>query len=267
MTREVAQTGDRSASLPRRLLPLAVLLAIPVACYALGLQRYLSLDALARHHDQLRGWIAGNLPLAVALYVVVYAAATALSLPTGALLTIAGGLLFGWAIGAPAAVVGATTGATLVFLLARTSLGTNLAQSVGPWLERLSEGFRKDAFGYLLFLRLVPAIPFVVVNLVPAVLGMPLRTYVLATVIGILPATFAYSYVGTGLGSVIAAEQAAYERCMAASQGVAGAAPCQLSIDPSVLFTRDIAIALLALAAVSLLPIVLRRMTARGKTA
>jgi uncharacterized membrane protein YdjX (TVP38/TMEM64 family) len=221
---------------------------------------------LAQYHHSLQGWIAGNLVLAVLAYVILYAVATAVSLPAGAVITIAGGLLFGWVIGGSAAVAGATIGASLLFLIARSSIGGGLAAQAGPWLEKLSDGFRKDAFNYLLFLRLVPAIPFVIVNLVPAVLGMSLWSYVAATFIGIIPGTFAYSYVGTGLESVFQAATDSYQACLA-GKAAADAAQCHIAIDASKLVTREIVIALAGLAALALLPIAIKRFMNKGASA
>ena len=249
---------------PRRLAPLLILLAGPVLFYAIGLNRYLSFEVLAQYHSSLKNWIGANEPLAILTYVIVYALATAVSLPAASLITIAGGLLFGLTIGGPAAIVGATIGATLVFLIARSSLGSGLASQLGPWLEKLSDGFHKDAFNYLLFLRLVPAIPFWVANLVPAVLGMSLWTYVLGTFIGIIPGTLAYSYVGTGLESVFDAATVGYRACLA-SKAAMGAASCHVTIDASKLVTREIIIALAALALISLLPILIKRFALAGK--
>jgi len=243
----------------QRLLPLLVLLAVPLIAYATGLNKLLSFDLLAQYHAELKAWVTSHLVLSVLAFMALYAAATALSLPTGLLMTVAGGFLFGWAIGGTATVIGATTGATLVFLIARTSLGAGLIKKAGPWLEKLSEGFGKDAFNYLLFLRLVPAFPFWIVNLVPAVFGMPLLSYVLATLIGIMPATFVFAYIGTGLESVIQAATASYQSCLDGKAAAEAAAQCHLTIDPSKLVTREIIIALAALAAISLLPIIIKR--------
>jgi uncharacterized membrane protein YdjX (TVP38/TMEM64 family) len=110
--------------------------------------------------------------------------------------------LFGVAIGASLTVIGATLGATALFLIARTALGDVLRRRAGPFLARMADGFNKDAFNYLLFLRLVPVFPFWVVNLVPALLGMRLIPFVVATGLGIIPATIVFTAFGAGLGSV-----------------------------------------------------------------
>ncbi len=126
-------------------------------------------------------------------FVALYAAVVALSLPGGAVLTMAGGFLFGWLLGGLASIVGATIGASIVFLIARSALGEFLAARAGPWLSRFRQGFQDDAFSYLLFLRLVPIFPFWLVNLAPALLGVGFVTYVATTFLGIIPGTFAYS--------------------------------------------------------------------------
>ena len=141
--------------------------------------------------------------LATLAFVVVYAGATALSLPGALFLTMAGGFLFGTWLGGLLSVIGATSGAVVLFLIARSSLGAALRDRAGPWLMRLEAGFRRDAFSYLLVLRLVPLFPFWLVNLVPALLDVPLSTFALATFVGIIPGGLVYASVGSGLGAVL----------------------------------------------------------------
>ena len=117
-------------------------------------------------------------------------------------MTIAGGFLFGTWLGALSAIIGGTLGATAVFLAARAGLG-GVAQRAGRLVAKLEAGFRADAFNYLLVLRLVPIFPFWLVNLVPALVGVRLLTFVLATLLGIIPGTFVYASLGNGLGSVV----------------------------------------------------------------
>lgn len=127
--------------------------------------------------------------------------ATALSFPGGAILSIAGGSLFGSVPGALWIVVGAAIGATVIFVIARTALGESLRSRAGPWLKKMEDGFKENALSYLPVLRLVPLFPFFVVNLVPALLGVPLRVYVLGTFLGIIPGSFVFASVGAGLDS------------------------------------------------------------------
>jgi uncharacterized membrane protein YdjX (TVP38/TMEM64 family) len=186
----------------KRLLPLLILIALLGAAFAFRLDRYLTLDALRDNRVALLDLVARSGIWAGAIYVLVYAGAVALSLPGAVILTLAGGFLFGTAIGATLTVVGATVGATILFLIARSAVGDALRQRAGPFLARMSEGFSRNAFNYLLFLRLVPAFPFWAVNLAPALLGMRLLPYVIATFIGIIPATVIFSAFGASLGAV-----------------------------------------------------------------
>lgn len=186
----------------RRLLPLGLLVAAWIVFMLAGGYRYLTFSALAQNRDWLCGLVQEWGISAAFVYIMVYAALVALSVPGAAILTIAGGFLFGAWIGGLCAVIGATLGATAIFLAARGGLG-GLAQRAGRFVGKLEAGFRADAFNYLLVLRLVPIFPFWLVNLVPALVGVRLPTYVLATFLGIIPGTFIYASLGNGLGSVV----------------------------------------------------------------
>ena len=186
----------------KRLLPLVILLAAIAAAYALGLHRYLTLDALRDNRATLSAYVQQHYLIAALAYMALYTVVVALSLPAGAVLTLAGGLLFGIPWGIVFTVIGATAGATALFLIARSAFGDALKERAGPFLAKMADGFQKDQFNYLLFLRLVPAFPFWAVNLAPALLGMRLAPYVLATAIGIIPGTTIFSLFGAGLGDI-----------------------------------------------------------------
>ncbi len=247
----------------KRFLPLLVLVAVGAVIYLNGWHKYLSLEQIAVNRDVLQGFVSSNVVLALLAYAAIYVGVVALSLPGGALLTITGGFLFGWLLGGLTTVVAATVGASLLFLIARTSLGEALADKAGPWLEKLSAGFREDALSYLLFLRLVPAFPFWLVNLAPAFLGVPLATYVIGTFVGIIPGTFAFAFVGAGLDSIIEAQQAAYQECLAKHSGAAEN-PCSFSLDPGSLLTPEILAAFAALGVVALIPVVVKKVRGRA---
>ena len=185
-----------------RLLPLALILAAVGAAFALGWTDYLRLDALRDRRAQLLEYVAAEPVLSLLIYLGVYAVVAALSLPGAAVVTLAGGFLFGVALGGPAAVVGSTLGATVVFLAMRTAVGDALQKRFGPRTSRITGGLRENAFSYLLTLRLLPVAPFWLVNLAAGLVGMPLRTFVIATLIGIIPGTLIYSWVGQGLGTL-----------------------------------------------------------------
>jgi uncharacterized membrane protein YdjX (TVP38/TMEM64 family) len=243
----------------RRLLPLLVIALIAGAILAMGWHRQLSFETLARHHAALRHFIGANEVAALVAYVALYIAVVALSLPAGVFLTLTGGILFGALAGGAAAVVGATVGAICIFLIARSALGEHVARRAGPLAEKLAENFRADAFSYLLFLRLVPIFPFWVVNLVAALTGMRLKIFAAATAFGIIPATFAFAFVGAGLDSVITAQEAAYQACLAA-----GRSDCRLSFHMKTALTPELFAALLALGVLALIPPLVRRLRAKS---
>ncbi len=191
----------------KRFGPLIVLVVLAIAFFAAGGQRYVTLDALRDNRQLLLDFVARN-PVGSALALVgIYAALVAISFPGASLLTIAAGLFFGTLVGGSLVVVGATMGATIVFLIARNASGDALRKRIGNWGEKLADGFEKNAFSYLMLLRLLPVAPFWLVNIVPALFGVRLRDYVLATAIGIIPGTFVYASIGAGAGAVLAAGQ------------------------------------------------------------
>jgi uncharacterized membrane protein YdjX (TVP38/TMEM64 family) len=185
-----------------RLLPLVLLGGGIAAFFALGLDRYLTFEQLREHRETLTSFVATMPVASVAIFILVYTVAVALSVPGAAILTLTGGFLFGIWEGTAAVVIGATAGATALFLAARFVLGDVLRAKAGPWLAKMEAGFNEDALSYLLVLRLIPAFPFFIVNLVPAFLGVSLRTFVIATFLGIIPGTFVFASIGAGLGSI-----------------------------------------------------------------
>ena len=236
-------TPDKSARFSiKRLLPVAVLGLGSVSFFALGLDDYLTFESLHENRMLLEDFITDNMVLAPAIYFLIYAAVVAFSLPGGAVMTIAGGFLFGAALGTTFAVLSATTGAVAIFMAAKTSLGEPLRAKAGPWLQKFEAGFRKNAFNYLLVLRLVPLFPFFVVNLVPAFVGVGLRTYAITTLIGIIPGTFVFASVGAGLGSIFAMGR---------------------DFSPAGILTPEVVVALGGLAVLSLLPVAYKAVAAR----
>jgi uncharacterized membrane protein YdjX (TVP38/TMEM64 family) len=191
-----------------RLVPLAIIVAITAFALAMGWHRDLSLAALLEHRAEVERFVSEHWIEALAAYMLLYITVTALSLPCASFLTIFGGLIFGALTTTATTLVGATAGATIIFLIAKSALGGWLVRRAGPRVEKVAAGFRADAFNYLLFLRLVPFFPFWLVNLVPALAGVRLRTFVVATALGMIPGTFAYAFFGAGLDSAIKAQNA-----------------------------------------------------------
>jgi len=186
----------------KRFIPILVIVAAIVTFFILDLGQYLSFDALAEHRQALSEQVAKHPVLASLVYISVYILVVALSLPGGMVMTLSGGFLFGAVWGTSMAVTGATLGATLLFLIAKTSLGDFLLAKAGHTVKKLQAGFEADVWSYMFILRIVPIFPFFLVNLAPAFLGVPLRVYVVATFFGIIPATFVYALAGSGLGKV-----------------------------------------------------------------
>lgn len=226
--------------------------------FLIGGRHYFSLQALAEHRVTLRALVADNYLLAILAYLAVYTAAIALLFPTAAVLTLTGGFLFGWQVGFPLTVIAATSGATIVFLLAKTTFGEPLARRTGPWLCKVRSGFQEDAFIYLLFLRLVPAFPFWFMNLAPALLGVPLRDFVLATALGIIPGTLAFSIIGSGLDAILIKHHHVYLDCLA--RVPPPEAPCRFNLSPRAFITPELVAALVLLGVIAILPAIVKRL-------
>jgi uncharacterized membrane protein YdjX (TVP38/TMEM64 family) len=249
-----APATTRMRTALRRFGAPVLIVAIMAVVLLQGWHHQLTLESVVVQRDRFHHYLAEHAALSVMAYVAVYALAVTLSLPCGLVLTVTGGLLFGWLVGAAAAVVGATFGATMVFLIARTAVGDAFCKRSGPWLAKLSQGFQKDALVYMLFLRLVPAFPFWFVNLAPAVLGVPLKTFVLGTFLGIIPATLAFASAGAGLDSVILAAKNEYASCVT----LIGLEKCKLKIHASSFLTRELIQALVLVGVVALIPVVIK---------
>jgi len=150
--------------------------------------------------------VAENFLFVLFAFIGVYIAATAFMVPASAL-TIGSGFIFGLWWGVPATLIGATIGACILFMAAKSSLGEALKKVAGPFVDKMEAGFNESPFSYLFTLRLIPIFPFAVVNIAPALLGAKFRDYVITTFFGMMPGTIAYAWLGAGLnaGDFIAA--------------------------------------------------------------
>ncbi len=221
-----------------------ILVALAVAVVlASGLADHLSLVELKARRDQLQGFVALHPALSFGLYILIYIAVVSLSLPGALVMTLSGGFLFGPWLGAAAASSGASMGAAVIFLVCRTAVGDSLRGKAGSTISRIEEGVRRDAFSYILTLRLIPVMPFWLVNLAAGFVNIPLRTFLAATVLGILPGSLVYSGLGAGLGEVFASGQEPNLR---------------------VIFEPHVLLPLVGLGLLSLLPVVLRRFRKSG---
>jgi uncharacterized membrane protein YdjX (TVP38/TMEM64 family) len=231
------ETARPSAWSPRRLWPLLLIALALVLFFAFDLQRYLSLTSLHEHQAEWRDFIDAHFVAGLLVFIGIYTAVVAFSIPVAVFVTLIGGFLFGAAVAFPTIVVAATLGSTLLFLAARSALGPLLEAKAGPWFARLEQGFRRDQWSYMFFLRLTPIVPFFIVNLAPAFLGVDLLCFVVATFFGIMPVTLIYCLAGAGIGDALEAD----------------------TFSIQAILTPKLILALIGLGLVALLPAVLRR--------
>jgi uncharacterized membrane protein YdjX (TVP38/TMEM64 family) len=222
----------------RRFWPLVLLLAALVAIWASGLMGQLNWATLARNQAALDAWVTSHPIAAPAVYMAIYAVTVFLLLPESAMITVAGGLLFGAILGGTLALVGSSAGAILLFLAVRYHLADAIAARGSRFVELVRASVARNGFSFLLAIRLIPVFPFWLVNLAGALSGMRLLPYATATVVGAAPATFVFASIGAGVGDVLQS----------------GGTP-----DLRIIFSPRILGPLLALAALALLSIVWRR--------
>lgn len=228
----------QSRTLLRRLPILVILVAALIG--ALAFRDALSFESLARHREELLAFRDAHYLWAVLAFLATYVAIVALSLPGGTVATLAGGFLFGLFPGVLYNVLGAGTGAVLVFLAARTGFGDALSQRLdraGGKAAKLQAALRENEWSVLFLMRLVPLVPFFIANLIPAVVGTSVFRFAVSTFVGIIPGAFVFTSVGSGLGEVFAR----------------GEAP-----DLGIIFTPPVLLPLLGLAALAALPMLLR---------
>jgi len=223
-----------------RLWPIYIILAGLALAISQGWHQYLTLDSLSENAVWLDELVKNNLFLVLAAYVVIYAAATTFIIP-GGVLTIFGGFLFGLYFGAPATVIGATIGASILFYASKTSIGSVLRDIAGPFLGKMEKGFNENAVSYMFALRLIPLFPFAVVNIAPGLLGAKYKDYLLTTFFGIIPGTLAYTWIGAAIkGTLLAGGE----------------------VDTATLAAQFVP-AFIALGVVALLPAVFKKLTGR----
>lgn len=203
----MSDTTEAPKSGMMRRLPLIIILMVAVIG-AFTLKDYLSFEALRDNRDSLIAFRDSNFVLTVLVFVVAYVAIVALSLPGSTVATLTGGFLFGTAFGTVFNVMSAGTGAILIFLAARYGFGEKLAakfESSDGAIKKIKDGIDENQWSMLFLIRLVPAVPFFVANLLPAFLEVPLYRFAVSTFIGIIPGALVLTSVGAGLGAVFEA--------------------------------------------------------------
>lgn len=187
-----------------RLSPLLLLLVAAGLFFSLGLHNYLNFEQLQHHHQTLKRWTSSHYVVVTALFMLTYIVTVAISIPGALLLTLTAGLLFGTVLGSIYVAFSATAGAVLLYFAVRFAFMDLMNKKAGGKLAVMRQGFQKNAFTYLLVLRIIPLFPFWLVNIVPALLNVPIKTYIAATFLGILPGTLIYASVGSSLNYLFA---------------------------------------------------------------
>jgi uncharacterized membrane protein YdjX (TVP38/TMEM64 family) len=189
-----------------RALPIIIIAIVAITAFVF-FRDELSFATLATHRETLLGWRDANFLLASAAFIAAYAIAVAFSLPGALIFTLTGGFLFGLFPGVLYNVTGATIGAILIFLAARSGFGAALAdkmQAAGGTAAKIQSAIRENEWSALMILRLVPAVPFFLANLIPAFTATKLAPFAITTFLGIIPGALVFTSIGSGLGEVFA---------------------------------------------------------------
>lgn len=243
----------------RAVILLIIILLIVGGLAVVGWERPVSLESIIRYRATIADFVAAHYTAALVGYIATYAAVAGLAVPGIMFLTMGGGVFFGGVLGGIAALIGATIAATVVFLVGKVVLRDRLSRWMKPQMMRLAQGFRENAFNYLLFLRLLPIFPFTLGNLLPAVCNVRLATFVIATFLGIAPMTLAFALFGAGIDRMLAGQIDNYRACVAA--GMTG---CRIGFDIRLVVTPELAVGLIALGIAALLPVIVRRFGTSG---
>lgn len=249
---DVPDAPEQRGGIVRSLLqwsPIIIVIAGGLAAYAFGLGDYISISTLVDIRDALTDFVTDRPAASVAAYCGTYILAVVFSVPGGSVLTIVGGLMFGGALGGILTTLAATAGSLAVFLVAQSTLGGWMrvrTQTMGPQLTSLAEGFRNNAFYVIVVLRLIPVMPYWASNAVPALFNVSIRTFVLATMVGLLPWTVSFAFFGAALEGIIAAQELD-------NPGCAAAGTCEINVSS---FTSGPVLTGVAIALLSLVPVI-----------
>lgn len=186
---------------------LGLLLILCAAFFYFHLNTYLTLDALQKYHLVAQAWANTHYKSAVSLYILLFTGLIACTIPCATLFTLIGGFLFGY-IALLYAVLSTTAGGLILFFAARTALGARIAAKSTGWIKKMEAGFQRNAFNYLLTLRLIPIFPCWISNIGAGALNVPVITFISATVLGIFPATLIYVLAGRSLDKLLSDSQA-----------------------------------------------------------
>lgn len=173
-----------------------------VMVYAFHLDSYLTLEQLNLHRESLQAFVIARPFVAVLSYLVIYIFIVACAVPTGGLITVAGGYFFGVTAGTLYATIGATGGALAAFLMARYVLRDYIENRYATRLTKLNEALRENGVSYLLVLRLIPFMPFFLINLLVGLTRTSVARFIWTTALGIAPATLLLAFAGRELTEI-----------------------------------------------------------------
>lgn len=227
-----------------RYIPILIIVILMLIGYFSGIYKALDFETLKYHHNEITEHVNNNPIMAPLIFLGAYVVVAALSIPVAIMLSLLSGFLFPQPLCTLYVVIGATIGATLIFLAARTAFGDSLKEKARPFLGKMKKGFNKNAASYLLFLRFVPFFPFWVVNLAPAFFNIRLWTFVWTTFVGIIPGTFVSTQAGRGLNAIFESSE-------------------EFSI--ASIFNIEMKIALVCLGIFSLIPIIIKKWKEKKK--
>lgn len=204
MTMDSQNDSAPKKSAAMRALPLVAIVVVAAVGY-FTLQDYLSFDALRENREALNAFRDGNYLLAALIFIAAYVCIVTFSLPGAAVASLTGGFLFGVVFGSVFNVLSAGTGAILIFLAARMGFGERLSAKLDASegsVKKLKESLNDNEVSVMLLMRLVPAVPFFLANLIPAMVGVRTLNFIWTTYVGIIPGAIVYTSVGAGLGEV-----------------------------------------------------------------
>lgn len=229
----------------KRYLPLAVIILLVIVVYATGVTHYLTFESLKKYYMSIQSYAEQHAVLTPFLFILIYIALTALSIPGAVFLSLLGGFIFSQPFSTLYVVFSATIGAALLFLAARFALRDFFKKKAGPTLKKMEKGFKENAVSYLLFLRFVPIFPFWLVNLAPAFFQVSLATFIWTTFVGIIPGSFVFTEAGSGIAEIFEKNE---------------------SFSVSALFNTKVKIALIGLGIISLIPIVYKKIKKKKRS-
>ena len=186
----------------KKWLLLALIIGLVIAFFAFDLKQYLTFTYLKEQKDTFIAFYEAHPVATIAGYMLIYISVTALSLPGAAIMTLAGGAIFGLVLGTVLVSFASSIGATLAFLVSRYLLGESIQAKFSDRLEEINKGIERDGAMYLFTLRLIPAVPFFVINVVMGLTSMRALTFYAVSQLGMLPGTVVFINAGTQLAQL-----------------------------------------------------------------